>query len=305
MLDCVSYVITVYNKAACLPDLVAALVAQVGDFDREYIFVDDESTDGSLQILQDLCKNIPEAIILSQKNTGPSAANNRGIEASTKKWIFFVDGDDYLVPKATQTLLNLAREHDVKICRGGFSNDLARETHVFDGKVTIFDDLMTKALRFYPMGCGVLVARELVLASGGFDERVFIQDYSIALRLALVSHKMVLINDLVAANIDKNQQRLSGNKTQEHYDTALARYLFVQDHLDIEYRYKYLALERQLKKSWSWYRKQWFIPRVFSKYFLRYLITRFDFNYQDELILKWMSESLEVYNKSVIRVIAR
>ncbi len=177
-MDSVSYIITIYNKAVCLPELVDALLAQEGDFDREYIFVDDESTDGSLQILQDLCKNIPEVIILSQQNTGPSGANNRGILAAKKKWIFFIDGDDYLFPRATQTLLNLAREYDVKICRGSFSNDLSNEAHVFDGKVTIFDDLMTKTLSFYPMGCRFLVNRKLLLKTGGFDTRVFIQDYS-------------------------------------------------------------------------------------------------------------------------------
>ncbi len=301
MKDSVSYVVTVYNKSSCLSELISALLAQEGDFDREFIFIDDESTDDSLAVLHNLCGSIPEAIIISQKNSGPSGANNAGIKKASKKWVFLLDGDDYLFPGATKCLLELAKKHDAQIFRGGFSNDIKNEKHIFDNEVTIITDLLYKTLSFYPMGCRVMIDRQLALKSGGCDERVFIQDYSIALRLSRLTNKMVVINALLAANIDQGQQRLSGNKTQENYDTALARYLFIKDNLDLEYCYKYLALEKQLKKSWSWYRKQYFIPRIFSKYFLRYIMTRFDFRYSDSTIATWMEESLEVYDLSRVR----
>ena len=48
----VSYVVTIYNKTAALPFLVAGLAAQEGDFEREFIFVDDGSTDGSVPLLR-------------------------------------------------------------------------------------------------------------------------------------------------------------------------------------------------------------------------------------------------------------
>ncbi len=48
----VSYVVTVYNKAPYLPAMLDALAGQAGDFERQFIFVDDGSTDGSLDILR-------------------------------------------------------------------------------------------------------------------------------------------------------------------------------------------------------------------------------------------------------------
>mgnify|MGYP000285991609 CR=1 FL=1 len=48
----VSFVVTVYNKAAFLPQVLDAIAAQKGDFARQCVFVDDGSTDDSLAILR-------------------------------------------------------------------------------------------------------------------------------------------------------------------------------------------------------------------------------------------------------------
>ena len=47
----VSYVVTVYNKAPYLPFLLDGLARQQGGFAREFVFVDDGSSDGSLEAL--------------------------------------------------------------------------------------------------------------------------------------------------------------------------------------------------------------------------------------------------------------
>ena len=47
----VSFVATVYNKAPFLPHVAAALAAQEGAFDREFILVNDGSTDASRDLL--------------------------------------------------------------------------------------------------------------------------------------------------------------------------------------------------------------------------------------------------------------
>lgn len=51
MID-ISYVITVYNKAPFLEAMLLSLGNQSGDFSREFIFVDDGSTDKSVEIIR-------------------------------------------------------------------------------------------------------------------------------------------------------------------------------------------------------------------------------------------------------------
>ena len=294
-----SYVITVYNKAPCIPELIKSLQNQSGNFEREYIFVNDGSTDNSLDVLRESCKALPNALVISQSNKGPSAAINFGLKHATKEWVYLGDGDDSVEPTAVATLLECAMKYDSLVCKGMHLNNRSDE-NIFDGSVSIYDDAMRKAMQFYPIGACSLINRSLLTKVGGCDERVFIQDYSISLRVAPYS-KFVIINKAISYNINGHQQRLSSNKVQENYDTALARYLYIHDNMDLAYQYKYIAFERQLKKSWSWYRKQKIIPRIFSKYFIRYILTRFDASYSNETIEQWMKESLEVYDTSKVR----
>ena len=75
----VSFVVPVYNKAAYLPDVLATIRAQRGDSARQYIFVDDGSTDDSLAILERLTAGWPNTVVVSQENLGSAHAANRGI----------------------------------------------------------------------------------------------------------------------------------------------------------------------------------------------------------------------------------
>ena len=45
----VSFVVPVFNKSSYLKHVVNSISSQKGDFDKEYIFIDDGSTDDSLK----------------------------------------------------------------------------------------------------------------------------------------------------------------------------------------------------------------------------------------------------------------
>ena len=61
----VSFVIPVYNKSSYLDHVVKSLKNQIGDFQKEYIFIDDGSTDQSYTKLSKLTKNLKNCKILS------------------------------------------------------------------------------------------------------------------------------------------------------------------------------------------------------------------------------------------------
>ena len=85
-----------YNDALSIGKMVRdvreSLVEAVSDF--EIIVVNDGSSDNSLQVLQELQKEVSELRIVNHEvNRGYGGALLSGIAASTKQWVFYTDGD--------------------------------------------------------------------------------------------------------------------------------------------------------------------------------------------------------------------
>lgn len=105
-----SVIIPVYNKEDYLKDCFASLLEQTISRDAlEVIFIDDGSSDGSLDILKGFVSEHPWAKIIAKENGGVSSARNAGIKAARGKYLFFLDPDDSFGP---ETLENVSRFFD-------------------------------------------------------------------------------------------------------------------------------------------------------------------------------------------------
>lgn len=90
-----SVVIPLYNEADSLRELKAELDAAAGTRSCEYIFVDDGSTDGSLEVLRELYRADPARVrVLSfRANQGKSAGLAAGFEAARGDFVVTLDAD--------------------------------------------------------------------------------------------------------------------------------------------------------------------------------------------------------------------
>jgi len=113
-----SVVVPVYNERDNVAPLVNEIVAALrgnallkgGGF--EIVYVDDHSTDDSLQVLQSLKATTPELRVLHHvKNSGQSTAIRTGIKAARGEWIATLDGDGQNDPADIPKLL-AARDAD-------------------------------------------------------------------------------------------------------------------------------------------------------------------------------------------------
>lgn len=93
----VSVVVPIYNAAPHIAQTLGSVLKQSLSA-WELIAVDDGSTDDSLAIVSRLFGDDPRIHLVSQPNTGVSAARNRGVAQSRAPLIAFLDADDLWHP---------------------------------------------------------------------------------------------------------------------------------------------------------------------------------------------------------------
>ena len=79
-----TYIVTLFNKKKYISSVVNSLVKEGGGHPREYIFVDDGSTDGSILILKNLIRKLPGKVkIISRRNMGASYSTNEAVTTTS------------------------------------------------------------------------------------------------------------------------------------------------------------------------------------------------------------------------------
>ena len=94
----ISVVIPLYNKASTIYTTLISVLAQ-SVRPREVIVIDDGSTDGSAEIVEQMIVEEPYVRLVRQANAGVSAARNRAIEMAHGEWVALLDGDDIWSPE--------------------------------------------------------------------------------------------------------------------------------------------------------------------------------------------------------------
>ena len=110
----VSVIIPVYNVEKYLKHCLDSILTNTYK-NLEVICIDDGSMDHSLNILEFYKKRDNRVKIIKQKNMGPSAARNKGLDLAKGKYISFVDSDDYISYNAYEILTLVAEKHKLDI----------------------------------------------------------------------------------------------------------------------------------------------------------------------------------------------
>ncbi|MFO1519404.1 MAG: glycosyltransferase family 2 protein [bacterium] len=110
-----SIIVPVYNEAAQLRQVIETLMASYSPIPREWIFVDDCSTDPSLSILRSHASRYGYRILTQEKNLGKGMAVIRGVRESTGDIVMVQDADFEYDPNEIPSLLEpiLKGEADV------------------------------------------------------------------------------------------------------------------------------------------------------------------------------------------------
>lgn len=113
----ISVIVPVYHVQAYLRECLDSLLCQTYK-NLEIILVDDGSTDGSGEICDEYGRKDVRVRVIHQKNSGPSAARNVGLDCAQGEYIAFADGDDVVSSVYIERLYQLLKKFqaDISIC---------------------------------------------------------------------------------------------------------------------------------------------------------------------------------------------
>ncbi len=107
----ISIVTPCYNSEKYIEETIESVISQKGNFEVEYILIDAQSIDNTLEIINDYKKKIESGIIkircdkvsiivISEKDEGMYDAIHKGLNLTTGDIIAYINSDDYYLPNA-------------------------------------------------------------------------------------------------------------------------------------------------------------------------------------------------------------
>lgn len=115
----ISVVTASYNAAPLLAQAVRSVAAQSVPV-HQHIIVDDGSSDGTRELIEELGRAIPHLLYIRQNRSGAAGARNAGIEAATGRYIAFLDSDDMWSPGKLEVQTDFMRESGAVLSYGDY-----------------------------------------------------------------------------------------------------------------------------------------------------------------------------------------
>lgn len=174
----VSIITPCYNAAAFVAETIESVAAQTYPA-VEHIVVDDGSTDATWSILQSFSSKV-DALRLPA-NRGASFARNRGVERADGKFLMFLDADDLISQHTISALVTAVQDDPSAIAFAPW-----RRLQLIGGRwaespaevpaPALGDPLRGWLLNRWVPPCAVLWRREAYERTGGWDERLTLND---------------------------------------------------------------------------------------------------------------------------------
>ena len=219
MSTAVSVIVPVYNSEKYLDQCVQSLINQTLK-EVEFIFVDDGSTDSSVQILEKYQSTDGRIKIIKQQNQFAGVARNNGMKAAIGKYLMFLDSDDFFELNMLEKLFKTAEQNKTDIVVFGYNT--------YDKKIISrhgFEEYANRLLSPFDFGNKIFQVlpcfpwNKLLLSSFVNDSKLQFQDiYSsndeFFSRMVVVKAKRIFCLEKYFVNYRINPESLQGKRRQ-------------------------------------------------------------------------------------------
>lgn len=161
-----SIIIPIYNVEKYVGICLDSVLEQDIKHDEyEIICINDGSTDGSLQILQNYAAKYSNIVVIDKQNEGVSATRNLGIEKAQGEYIWFIDADDWIAKNClgkVKSIVNKEKFHLLVLTTKNVSADDDRTNENF-----IKDSFQyKKQLPFFLSSIRSIIKTEVLIQAG-------------------------------------------------------------------------------------------------------------------------------------------
>lgn len=158
-----SVIIPVFNEEESLSELISSILESFKSFDRSYeiIFIDDGSTDNSLELLKKYSRDHKNIHVISfRKNLGKSPALTVGFENANGNFVVTMDADLQDDPKNIEKLFKKLESGEYDLVSGWRKERL--DTFLKKMSSRFFNSFVIPLLfklKFHDMNCGLKLYR--------------------------------------------------------------------------------------------------------------------------------------------------
>lgn len=107
----ISIITPSYNQVDYIGRTIESIISQKGDFELEYIIVDGNSNDGSVEVIRSYGERDERIQWVSEPDNGQSDAINKGLRKATGDVVAFLNSDDMYKPGALQAIAEQVQRH--------------------------------------------------------------------------------------------------------------------------------------------------------------------------------------------------
>lgn len=222
----ISIVIPLYNKAQSITHTLDSVLAQTYT-DYEVVVVNDGSTDGSGEVVEQYIKDNPQSTIhlISKANGGVSSARNVGIRAAKSDYVALLDGDDIWEPTFLEEQVRLIQDFpnagiygvNYAFIKGNTCTKCNQG--LGDGYRGYVENYWTTSHNDLYCSNSVVIPKHVFEQLGYFDERIhYSEDLDMWYRIIL--HYPIVFYDKVLAYYNQNAENRCAYDLHLHHDLA-------------------------------------------------------------------------------------
>ncbi len=207
-----SIVIPTYNREKFIKRTVESVLAQTYPH-FEILIIDNQSTDNTFQIAQQLAKQDSRIkAFQNEKNFERAYSRNRGMQLATGHFLTFLDSDDILLSHCLEKAYKFVlKNNNIKFFHGLYELRKQDESLVYNYKFPPLGNQHKAIMKGNFLSCIAVFLHKDIYSTYRFDEHSLLvgsEDYELWIRI-MAKHKLGRINSVLAHITHHEQQTIA------------------------------------------------------------------------------------------------